>query len=142
MRTLISIVLFFLAGKIPAQNNSEAGAIQKIMDLQQENWNKGSIEGFMEYYWKSDSLKFVGSKGTTYGWKKTLENYKKNYPDKEAMGTLTFANSTIEQISKDSFFVIGKWSIKKKDNSEVGGFYTLLWKKIKGKWLITVDHTS
>lgn len=140
------IILFLvglgLTGYGQINMSDDAKVIQKSMDAQVAAWNKGSIEGFMEYYWNNDSLKFVGSKGTTYGWKKTLENYKKTYPDKESMGVLTFENNTIEQLTPVSFFVIGKWKIKKKDNTETGGVYTLVWKKKKGKWVITVDHTS
>lgn len=57
------------------------------------------------------------------------------------MGILTFENNTIEQLSPIKIFVIGKWNLKRKDG-DVGGYYTLLWKKIMGKWVIVVDHTS
>ncbi len=139
---LFSLIFLYSFSFSQINTTGDAKEIQKAMDSQVAAWNKGSIEGFMEYYWKSDSLKFVGSSGTTYGWKKTLENYKTKYPDKDAMGVLTFDNNTIEQLTPTSFFIIGKWKIKKKDNTEVGGVYTLVWKKKKGKWVITVDHTS
>ena len=137
-----SLILICKVSFSQTNKTGDGSAVQKAMDTQLAAWNKGNIEGFMDYYWNNDSLKFVGSKGITYGWKKTLENYKKNYPDKDAMGVLTFVNSSMEQLSSVSFFVIGKWNIKKKDGSEVGGYYTLLWKKIKNKWMIVVDHTS
>ena len=35
----------------------------------------------------------------------------KKYPGKDAMGVLTFENSTMDQLSPESFFVIGKWKI-------------------------------
>ena len=57
------------------------------------------------------------------------------------MGILTFENSTIEQLSPTRIFVIGKWDLKRK-TGDVGGHYSLLWKKINSKWVITVDHTS
>jgi ketosteroid isomerase-like protein len=121
--------------------SSDTATVRDIMRKQQDAWNKGDLEGFMSYYWKSDSLKFIGSKGITYGWQQTLDNYKKGYPNQEAMGILTFDINSIEKLSPTNIFVIGKWQLKKKD-SEVGGYYTLLWKKKKGKWVIVTDHTG
>jgi ketosteroid isomerase-like protein len=137
---LLLLNLLLVTGFGKAQY-ADTASVRQIMHTQEEAWNKGNVEGFMEYYWKSDSLKFIGSKGITYGWQKTLDNYKKGYPNQEAMGSLTFDISSIEQLSSSSIFVIGKWHLKKKD-SEVGGYYTLLWKKKNGKWVIVTDHTS
>ncbi len=135
------IIVFIFAGMTNSfSQNKSAPEVVDLMKKQELAWNAGDIEGFMKYYWKDDSLKFIGSKGITYGWQKTLQNYKKNYPDKEAMGILTFEIKTNQQLSKTSVFIIGSWSLKKEKS--VGGYFTLLWKKIKGEWVIVVDHTS
>jgi hypothetical protein len=110
------------------------------MKTQEQSWNEGNIKAFMEYYWKNDSLKFIGSKGITYGWQKTLDNYLKSYPNKETMGILTFDIKEATQLSKRSIYIIGQWSLKKE--KPAGGYFTLLWKKIEGKWVIVADHTS
>lgn len=122
-----------------AQKESEE--IKSLMNKQQQTWNKYDIEGFMEYYWKSDSLMFIGSKGVTYGWQKTLDNYKRSYPDKEAMGQLEFNINRAGLLTKNTVYVIGKWTLHRGEKS-VGGYYTLLWKKINKKWVIVADHTS
>jgi len=114
--------------------------ILKVMDNQCTAWNKGSIEGYMEGYWKSDSLRFIGKSGITYGWKATLERYKKSYPNKEEMGILTFKVISLELMNEITAFMIGKWDLDRKE--KIGGHYIQIWKKINGKWLITVDHTS
>ncbi len=120
--------------------NTDVSNVLKIMKLQEESWNRGDVRGFMEYYWNNDSLKFIGSKGITYGWQKTLDNYIKGYPTKEAMGILNFTILEATQLSKTSIYVIGKWELKKEKPS--GGHFTLLWKKINDKWVIVADHTS
>lgn len=127
-----------------------AGASQKTspavklvlgaMNAQQTAWNNGDINGFMQYYWKSDSLTFIGSKGVNYGWQSTFDNYVKHYPDKTAMGNLTFTILKASQLSSESIYVIGKWELAKE--KPTGGHFTLLWKKIKGNWVIVADHTS
>lgn len=110
------------------------------MKIQEEAWNRADISGFMKYYWKSDSLKFIGSKGITYGWQKTYDNYVKGYPTKEAMGVLTFTIKEATQLSGTSIYVIGQWELMK--DKPAGGYFTLLWKKINGQWVIVADHTS
>ncbi|MCB0523331.1 MAG: nuclear transport factor 2 family protein [Lewinellaceae bacterium] len=141
MKKNISAIYFLLlTGLLSAQTASET-VIREIMATQEAAWNKGDLEAFMEGYWKSDSLKFIGSKGLNYGWQKTLENYKRSYPDPAAMGRLTFSDVTVELISEDAAFVIGKWHLKRKAG-DLSGYYTLLWKKIKGEWVIVADHSS
>jgi hypothetical protein len=131
----------FCGLSLVAQNHGkEVNQVLENMKIQEESWNKGDVRGFMNYYWNSDSLKFIGSKGITYGWQKTLDNYIKGYPNKEAMGILTFTILEATQLSETSIYVIGKWELKKEKPS--GGHFTLLWKNINGKWVIVADHTS
>lgn len=141
MKKLFLILSLWILGLSLHAQSAGVKAVTENMKKQESAWNNFDIEGFMKYYWNSDSLKFIGSKGITYGWKNTLENYKKGYPNQEAMGQLTFTNYSIEPLGKDAVYVIGKWYLKKKDK-DVGGHYTLLWKKIKGEWVIVSDHTS
>ncbi|WKZ58440.1 MAG: nuclear transport factor 2 family protein [Cyclobacteriaceae bacterium] len=136
------IILFLLPVTLLAQRNrAEESAIRQVMHNQQEAWNRADIEAFMEGYWKSDSLKFIGRNGITYGWQTTLDNYKKSYPTPEAMGKLTFSILTLDILSETSAFMIGRWHLKR-TNDEPGGHFTLLWHKINGKWVIIADHTS
>lgn len=114
--------------------------VEAQMAVQEALWNEGRITDFMSLYWKSDSLEFIGSKGLTHGWQKTLDNYKKSYPDKKAMGELKFTILENKQLSENYIYIIGKWQLTKE--KPVGGHFTLLWKKINNEWLIISDHTS
>ena len=110
------------------------------MAEQEASWNRGDIAGFMAYYWNSDSLKFVGPKGVTYGWQNTFDNYRRAYPDKPSMGTLTFTLIECAALSPDAVFVVGKWALQK--DKPASGHFTLLWRRIAGRWVIVTDHTS
>ncbi len=123
-----------------AQSNQES-AIKQILAKQTEAWNKGDINAFMQTYWKSDSLVFVGKNGVTYGWQNTLDNYRKGYPDKTAMGQLEFTIIRIESLSDKVYNVIGKWHLTRTIGN-LQGHYTLVIRKINGKWLIVQDHSS
>lgn len=144
MNTKILFTLYFIciSSLLFAQKkDKDKAAILLVMDFQEKSWNVGNLEKFMEGYWRSDSLKFIGKNGIQYGWQKTLDNYKKSYPDLDAMGKLTFTILTLEKLSSSSAFMIGRWHLKRK-NDELSGHFTLLWRKIDGKWLIVIDHSS
>jgi ketosteroid isomerase-like protein len=115
--------------------------IQQVLSAQQKSWNEGKIEAYMQGYWNNDSLTFVGKKGVTRGWKNTLANYKKSYPDKTAMGKLNLELISIKILGKDIAFVVGKWNLTR-SIGDVGGHFTLLMRNIKGKWVIVADHSS
>lgn len=133
----------FAQGGIPglSQKNAER-AVRQIMADQAEAWNRGNLDDFMKAgYWDSDSLVFVGQSGLTYGYQRTLDNYKKHYDTPDKMGKLFFTLLSVKQLSPDYCFVIGKWLLKRKAG-DVGGVYSLLFRMIGGQWRIVVDHTS
>jgi len=135
----ITICLFFTAGSF-AQSKDEQ-AVRNALDIQTNAWNNGNIDVFMQTYWKSDSLVFIGKTGPTYGWRPTLDNYKKRYPDTAAMGKLHFDLLQLKPINNNYYFVIGNWHLKR-TIGDIGGIFTLLFRKIEGHWVIIADHTS
>ncbi|PIY09909.1 MAG: DUF4440 domain-containing protein [Flexibacter sp. CG_4_10_14_3_um_filter_32_15] len=116
--------------------------IMQTFQNQQKSWNDGDLEGFMNGYWQSDSLKFIGKNGITFGYDATLENYKKSYPDVATMGILKFDILSIQQLDKKHVFVIGKWHLKREEKEDLEGHFTLIWEKINKKWVIIADHSS
>ena len=139
-RVFISLLLILSSLGIYAQGQTSE-QIRSIMQEQTQAWNDGNIEGFMEAYWKSDSLLFIGSAGPQYGWQTTLDKYKSSYPDKAAMGELVFDILTIEVIDAENAHVSGKWTLNR-ESDMLFGYYSLLWKKINGNWVIVYDHSS
>jgi hypothetical protein len=116
------------------------GILQTLRD-QQNAWNEGNIPKFMEGYWKSDSMQFIGARGINFGWQTTLDNYKKGYPDTVAMGKLSFDILRINPISADAAWLTGRFYLKR-TIGDASGIFTLVLRKIEGKWLVVYDHTS
>lgn len=141
MKKLVTFLLFVIAFNANAQKITDKKAILNLLEQQRSDWNKGDVEAYMQGYLKSDSLLFVGKNGPTYGWQKTLENYKKGYPDKSSMGFLTFGIRKIDLLTKDTAFVLGSWHLKR-EKDELKGYFTLLLKKVNGNWKVIVDHSS
>jgi ketosteroid isomerase-like protein len=124
------------------QTSKEQKEIENVLKTQVNLWNKGDVSGFMEYYDKSEDLKFIGKNGITSGWKATLQRYLTTYPDQETMGNLSFDIMEIDVTAGKTAWVLGKWQLIRPKKGDVGGYFTLLMKKIKGHWLIVRDHTS
>lgn len=134
-------VIFLLVTQLASAQSKDEIAVKKLLIDQDAAWNKGDLETFMSGYWKNDSLMFIGKSGVTYGWQKTLENYKTHYPDTAAMGKLSFDYVEIKKLSADYFFVVGKWHLARTIGN-LDGAFTLLVRKINGKWMIIRDHSS
>ncbi len=139
---LFSIISLLFTMPTQAQSTKAIQEVKKLLNAQSQDWNTGNIEAFMEGYWKSEKLQFIGSRGVTYGWQQTLDNYKKSYPDVAAMGQLTFDLIDVTAQSRKVVSVTGKFMLARKELDDLEGHFLLIVKKIKGKWLIIADHTS
>lgn len=115
-------------------------AIKAVMSMQEEAWSAGDLEQFMTGYINDASLTFIGSRGLSYGWETTLANYKKGYPDKAAMGKLSFEVLELKSLSPEFCYMIGKFYLTR-DAEDLSGYFTLLWQKIEGEWKVIADQT-
>lgn len=140
IKTFVWACLMLCSVTLFAQNADEK-AIKDAMHKQELDWNKGDIDAFMQGYWNSEELTFIGKNGIKKGWQTTLNNYKKSYPNKDMMGELTFKLLELKPLSADTYYVVGEWHLKRKQDNP-GGIFTLIWKKINGAWVIVSDHTS
>ena len=113
-------------------------AILKVMTTQEIAWSQNDLDGFMEGYFQSDSLKFYGKNGLTKGWQETLDTYKKGYPTKDHSGSLTFEIIDISSIENQSYWVMGKYFLSR-NVGDVNGVFMVIFKKIAGKWKIVAD---
>ncbi len=139
---LFTLILIGMATMANAQSAGDKEEILGILKRQEADWNKGDIKSFMNGYWESDSLMFVGKTGITYGYKPTYEGYLKRYPDRATMGTLKFTFLNFSFPGRDVAFVVGKFHLTRPEKGDLEGHYTLLFRKINGKWLVVCDHTS
>ena len=123
------------------ERQSDRAAITKILDAQQNNWNQGNVDAFLEGYWHSPDLTFSGSGGIARGWDGVLARYKNNYPDRATMGQLDFSNLEFRFLGKDAALVLGHWHLARAQG-DVGGVFSLVWRRFPEGWRIIHDHTS
>lgn len=140
--TVIFLLALFVACKQEAtqtvSEETEKKEILLVMKAQEEAWSNHDLEGFMQGYWKNDSLKFYGRNGITFGWQKTLDNYKKGYPTKEHSGELKFKINDISKITNGAYSVMGEYHLKR-TVGDADGVFMIIFKKIQGEWKIIAD---
>lgn len=142
MKKLILLITILLSIQSSGFTQSkDQKAIATVLENQRLAWNKGDLLGYMQGYWNSDSLVFIGKRGPQNGWQKTFDNYQKSYPDKSAMGELHFNILKIEVLDKNNAFVLGKWLLKR-EKDEPQGYFTLRLRKINKEWKVIYDHSS
>ncbi len=141
MKSKLFLFIFTAINLVAVAQNKDEQAIRSVLQKQTEAWNRGDIKNFMNGYWENDSLLFIGKSGPKYGYETTLKNYEKGYPDTASMGKLAFQILQVKKLSTEYYFVVGKWQLTR-SIGDVGGHYTLLFRKIKNKWVIVADHSS
>lgn len=114
--------------------------IRGVLGKQEQAWNRGDLDGFMQGYWKSDELVFSSPKGQTRGWQAVLEQYRQSYSTREKMGRLAFEELQIARPGEDQAEVSGKYRLKHPDGPRTGRFY-LYMQRIDGAWVIVKDYT-
>ena len=126
----------------PHTNPADTVAEDLIQVVQKQSlaWNRGDLAEFMSPYWKDERLTFSSGGKTKRGWQGTFENYKKNYPDAKTMGKLTFSELETQELGPDAMLMLGTWHLDR--DEPVGGNFSLIWKRIDGKWVIVHDHSS
>jgi ketosteroid isomerase-like protein len=115
--------------------------ISALLSAQGAAWNRGDIEAFMQAYAPTDDLRFASGGTVIFGWRATLERYRQRYPNKAAMGTLTFSDLAITVLAPDAAIAFGRWKLTREKDSPQG-LFTLTLKKTAAGWRIIQDHTS
>jgi ketosteroid isomerase-like protein len=147
MKLFVTLIFIFTSCEIlSAQSKYNSDSINvrhifQVLSNQQKAWNDGNIAGYMDGYWKSDSLLFTSGGNIQRGWNATYEKYKKSYDSKKKMGELIFSELEIKLLSEKSAWIFGFWELKR-ENDNPKGVFTLILRKFKEGWKIIHDHTS
>jgi uncharacterized protein (TIGR02246 family) len=144
---VVTFSVFWLAVTILGSTSlfaqSPQSEITAVLNTQQEAWNRGDIEAFMNGYWHSEETVFVSGDEVTRGWEKVLDRYQKQYANRAKMGMLTFSDLKITPLGDDAAVVLGAWKLKRAKD-EPHGRFTLIFRRLPEPegWRIVHDHTS
>jgi len=142
----LALLLVLGAAVLDAAEEKSASApviseVRAVLGAQQEAWNRGDIDGFMNGYARAESTVFVSGDEVMRGWQTVRDRYLKKYSDRAKMGALTFSDLEIERLGPDSAVALGRWELKRASDSPHGRF-TLILRKTPDGWRIVHDHTS
>lgn len=112
-----------------------------VLQAQQDAWNRGDIDGFMNGYARSASTVFISEDTVRRGWETVRDRYREKYSNRSKMGTLAFSDLEIKPLSSDSAVASGRWNLKR-ENDQPHGRFTLILKRLPEGWRIVHDHTS
>lgn len=126
----------------PALAQDDTQQIKDVLETQQAAWNQGDIKAFMDGYWVDDRLRFASGNSVQQGFKATLARYLRNYDTRAKMGTLSFTDLDVDVLSDDAAVVFGRFNLKRPEEGDATGLFTLIFRKKEGAWLIVHDHTS
>ena len=135
------VLMAALVCAAPEQGSNSVAEIQSVLAAQQDAWNRGDIDAFMNGYARSASTVFVSGDEVSRGWETVRDRYRVKYSDPTKMGMLTFSEIEVSMLSPDAAVVLGRWRLKRA-NDEPHGRFTLIFKRLPEGWRIVHDHTS
>lgn len=138
---ICNILMAALVCAASEQPPNSAAEIQSVLTTQQDAWNRGDIDAFMNGYARSASTVFVSEDEVGRGWETVRDRYRVKYSDRAKMGTLSFSEIEVTMLSSDAAVVLGRWKLKRAKD-EPHGRFTLIFKRLPEGWRIVHDHTS
>jgi uncharacterized protein (TIGR02246 family) len=132
--------LFFFFSLLLAQSDD----IRAVLTHSEDAWNRGDLAAFASYYDDSPETTFVGREVVRGGVQAILGRYRKAYPTREAMGTLSFSNLNVRMLAAELALVTGEFHLERTaaGGGNASGRYTLILQRTPSGWKIIHDHTS
>ena len=143
-RTLPAFLALAMLAPPPAAAatpQAERAAILATIARMEAAWNRSDFRGCMAGF-KNPDVVFVSGGKFQEGWQGTLDHYIRDYggsPDRR--GRLHFYNMKVDLLSADAAMLIGQYRLER-GARVTEGVNTRLFRKVGGKWLITVNHVS
>lgn len=139
--TVLVAVLPAHAPPDPAADARRQGEIRKavkaVLERQVQAWNRGDLEGFASVY--AEDAAFVSPTGLTRGRQAVLDRYRKRYPDKAAMGTLSLEVVETRLADLHAASVVARWTLAYPGKPAASGLTLLVLHPRGGTWVIVQD---
>lgn len=142
MRFLLAfLAIALVASAAPATPTQDRAAIFRVISRMEAAWNRGDFRGYMAGF-KNPDVVFVSGGKFQDGWQGTLDHYIRDYGGSaERRGKLHFYDMKVDILGPDSAMLIGKYRLVR-GKRVTEGINTRLFRKFRGKWLITMNHVS
>jgi len=130
---------------LSAAGDPESGVVG-MLEASAQDWNAGNLSGFLDDYWESDSLTFLGANGLTRGWRDLESRYLTTYWAPGAIrDSLRFEVKEVRSLGPDHALALGRYVLYRPEEDgriTASGFFSLVLRRADGEWKILHDHTS
>ena len=134
-------MIFFALALAAAAPQAEKATILATVQRMEDAWNRGDFRGYMAGF-KNPDVVFVSGGKFQDGWQGTLDHYIRDYGGApERRGKLHFYHMKVDVLAPDAAMLIGQYRMER-GSRITEGVNTRLFRKIDGRWLITVNHVS
>ena len=141
MKPLLAFALLLTAQPLPASPKSDRAAILSVISHMELAWNRGDFRGYMAGF-KNPDVVFVSGGKFQDGWQGTLDHYVRDYGGSaERRGYLHFYNMKVDILAPDAAMLVGQYRLER-GTRVTKGVNTRLFRKVRGQWLITMNHVS
>jgi uncharacterized protein (TIGR02246 family) len=138
---LLLALLALIAAPAAASPQSDRTAILSVVQRMEAAWNRGDFRGYMAGFKKPDVV-FVSGGKFQDGWQGTLDHYVRDYGGSpERRGKLHFYNMKVDLLAPDAAMLVGQYRLER-GARVTEGVNTRLFRKVRGQWLITMNHVS
>lgn len=138
---VVGVAAVVFVGRTTRADEDSPKAIRAVLEKQVADWNRADIPAFMQGYWNSDEVEFVGAGGIKRGWHAVMDRYRTSYPDAKAMGQLSFTNLEIRMLAPDAAYVLGEFHLQRESDNP-SGVFTLIVRKFPEGWKVVHDHST
>ena len=140
-RRFAALALIALAAPAGASPAPDRAAILRTVATMEAAWNRGDFRGYMAGF-KNPDVVFVSGGKFQDGWQGTLDHYIRDYGASPATrGTLHFYAMKVDLLAPDAAMLVGRYRLQRA-NRLTEGVNTRLFRKVRGRWLISVNHVS
>ena len=152
LRASVLLLILLAPSLLPAQTQEQNPLhtatrqeldVIKVVLAQEAAWNKGDLNGFASSYKDAQDTLFI-TRQVSRGFTGLLDEYKRDYPSRASMGTLTYSELEVRSLGDNYAVVIGKYHLErgKKEGGNADGLFTLTFEKTDKGWKVIIDHTT
>ena len=147
-RPALSILAAFSLGtgcrfEIEDEGDSNVQAAAERMLLESAGaWNRGELDGFMDYYLESENTTYIGEGGLLTGYDSIRARYAPSFKPGTARDSLRFEEVRTRRLAAVEAIVTARWILHQGDSVTGSGPFTLVLRHTSGGWKIIHDHSS
>jgi beta-aspartyl-peptidase (threonine type) len=123
-------------------NTALAVEVTHVLAASATGWNRGDLGTFMDAYLDSPTTTYWGSQGLLRGYAEIRHHYAPRFAPGAERDSLRFDDIEARRLGTDYALATSRWVLFRGDSVTATGPFTLVLRRVAGKWRIIHDHSS